>query len=195
MAPGEPDSPLLYERIVFGLGWGARSPAAETASPPGASGSEQGGGAAAAPGGGSSSSSARRRQQLYAKAAALEARPAAPGTKHLAAALGSPTHNMTAQERNKARRQADRQQRRAAKAAGDAPPAGGGGAAGDAAAGAVAGGEAGVGSFEAHTRGIGTRLLTQMGWSPGEGLGKRRHGRAAPLQAERRPRQLGLGYE
>jgi hypothetical protein len=46
-----------------------------------------------------------------------------------------------------------------------------------------------------HTTGIGSRLLAQWGWSEGQGLGRDRQGRAEPLRAERRPKQLGLGFE
>jgi hypothetical protein len=49
--------------------------------------------------------------------------------------------------------------------------------------------------FEAHTRGIGSRLMAGWGWREGEGLGRARQGRPEPLQAVRRERQLGLGAE
>ena len=47
--------------------------------------------------------------------------------------------------------------------------------------------------FEQHSRGIGSRLLRGMGWQPGEGLGAKRSGISAPLQASMRPALAGLG--
>jgi len=39
--------------------------------------------------------------------------------------------------------------------------------------------------FEAHTRGIGSRLLARWGYVSGQGLGVRGQGMPAPLQARR----------
>lgn len=49
------------------------------------------------------------------------------------------------------------------------------------------------GGFQEHTTGIGSKLMQQMGWSAGSGLGRRQQGQAAPISAIRRPKQLGLG--
>ena len=49
------------------------------------------------------------------------------------------------------------------------------------------------GEFEKHTRGIGAKLLAQMGHQVGQGLGKKQQGRVDPIQPVARPKQLGLG--
>ena len=49
------------------------------------------------------------------------------------------------------------------------------------------------GAFEAHTRGIGGRLLARMGFTPGSGLGRNNQGIAAAPVAEERPKRAGLG--
>jgi hypothetical protein len=51
----------------------------------------------------------------------------------------------------------------------------------------------GFGAFEKHTRGIGLRLLTKMGYE-GKGLGIEGQGIVNPIKAVERPRYLGLGY-
>lgn len=50
------------------------------------------------------------------------------------------------------------------------------------------------GDFERHTRGIGSKLMAQMGYlGEGTGLGKEKQGMAEPLKALQRPKKLGLG--
>jgi hypothetical protein len=50
------------------------------------------------------------------------------------------------------------------------------------------------GDFEKHTRGIGSKLMAQMGYlGEGTGLGRDKQGMAEPLQALQRPKKLGLG--
>ena len=51
----------------------------------------------------------------------------------------------------------------------------------------------GFAKFEQHTRGVGSRLMARMGWMEGMGLGAQKHGRAEPVQALRRPKNVGLG--
>lgn len=41
---------------------------------------------------------------------------------------------------------------------------------------------------------IGNRMLQNMGWTPGSGLGRDGKGIAEPIQALQRPKGLGLGY-
>lgn len=41
----------------------------------------------------------------------------------------------------------------------------------------------------------GHRLLSQLGWEPGTGLGKKRQGRLAPVVLPRKTNRLGLGME
>ena len=55
-----------------------------------------------------------------------------------------------------------------------------------------AGGDA-FGAFERHTSGFGGRMLAQMGFTPGEGLGKEKTGMAEPVEATARAKRLGLG--
>jgi hypothetical protein len=51
----------------------------------------------------------------------------------------------------------------------------------------------GFGAFEKHTRGIGLRLLTKMGYE-GKGLGIEGQGIVNPIEVVEIPRYLGLGY-
>ena len=105
------------------------------------------------------------------------------------------TLGVTAQQVKKAQKQQQRNQRRHAKAAtaasadddlGHADAAGLGFSGGSAVSATFAG-------FEAHTSGIGSRLMASWGWVEGQGLGRARQGRPEPLQAQQRPKQLGLG--
>ena len=50
-----------------------------------------------------------------------------------------------------------------------------------------------VGSFEKHTRGIGSKLMLKMGYE-GKGLGKHEQGMIDPILVEKRPNKFGLGY-
>ncbi|XP_026462739.1 septin-interacting protein 1-like [Ctenocephalides felis] len=51
----------------------------------------------------------------------------------------------------------------------------------------------GVGSWEKHTKGIGAKLLLQMGYQPGKGLGKTLQGISAPVQAHVRKGRGAIG--
>jgi tuftelin-interacting protein 11 len=51
----------------------------------------------------------------------------------------------------------------------------------------------GFGAFEKHTRGIGLKLLTKMGYE-GKGLGRKGKGIINPIEVVERPHHLGLGY-
>jgi hypothetical protein len=55
--------------------------------------------------------------------------------------------------------------------------------------------QVGFGEFEKHTKGVGLRILTKMGYEKGKGLGCRGQGIVNPIEVEERPRYLGLGYE
>ena len=50
-----------------------------------------------------------------------------------------------------------------------------------------------IGSFEKHTRGIGSKLMCKMGYE-GKGLGKHAQGIDEPIIVEDRHKYLGLGY-
>lgn len=52
-----------------------------------------------------------------------------------------------------------------------------------------------LGSFEAHTKGFGSKMMAKMGFIEGTGLGKDSQGIMQPIQAIHRPRSLGLGVE
>jgi hypothetical protein len=54
--------------------------------------------------------------------------------------------------------------------------------------------QVGFGAFEKHTKGVGLRILTKMGYEEGKGLGCRGQGIVNPIEVEERPRYLGLGY-
>lgn len=54
-------------------------------------------------------------------------------------------------------------------------------------------GSKGVGNWEQHTRGIGAKLLLQMGYEPGKGLGKALQGIAQPVQAHLRKGRGAIG--
>lgn len=50
-----------------------------------------------------------------------------------------------------------------------------------------------IGTFEAHTKGFGSRLMSKMGFVEGQGLGRDRQGIYSPLEAVKRAKNLGLG--
>ncbi|XP_078433426.1 D111/G-patch domain-containing protein [Wolffia australiana] len=51
----------------------------------------------------------------------------------------------------------------------------------------------GLGSFERHTTGFGSKMMAKMGYVPGSGLGKEAQGIATPLSAVKLPKSVGLG--
>jgi hypothetical protein len=55
--------------------------------------------------------------------------------------------------------------------------------------------QVGFGEFEKHTKGVGLRILTKMGYEKGKGLGRRVQGIVNPIEVEERPQYLGLGYD
>ncbi|CAH8667299.1 unnamed protein product [Dicrocoelium dendriticum] len=52
----------------------------------------------------------------------------------------------------------------------------------------------GFGAWERHTRGIGMKLLEQMGYQPGKGLGSEGQGITTPVQATQRVGKAAVGY-
>jgi len=59
----------------------------------------------------------------------------------------------------------------------------------------ASGAPSGFASWEQHTRGIASKLLAAMGFSPGLGLGKAGQGRVEPVEAVRVAEKRGLGFE
>ena len=54
--------------------------------------------------------------------------------------------------------------------------------------------QVGFGAFEKHTKGVGLRILTKMGYEEGKGLRCKGQGIVNPIEFVERPRYLGLGY-
>ena len=52
----------------------------------------------------------------------------------------------------------------------------------------------GIGKWEKHTKGIGMKLLSKMGFKSGEGLGAERKGISRVVEVKVRPTNLGLGF-
>lgn len=52
----------------------------------------------------------------------------------------------------------------------------------------------GFGAWERHTKGIGMKLLEQMGYQPGKGLGSEGQGITTPVQATQRVGKVAVGY-
>lgn len=50
-----------------------------------------------------------------------------------------------------------------------------------------------IGNWQKHTTGIGSKLLSKMGWDPGKGLGKNLQGIAVPIEAAVRVTGMGIG--
>ncbi|XP_058114172.1 uncharacterized protein LOC131257025 isoform X2 [Magnolia sinica] len=53
----------------------------------------------------------------------------------------------------------------------------------------------GLGAYEMHTKGFGSKMLAKMGFMEGGGLGKDGQGMVEPIEAIKRPKSLGLGVE
>lgn len=63
-----------------------------------------------------------------------------------------------------------------------------------AAAAAAKSATSGFGAWERHTKGIGMKLLEQMGYEPGKGLGSDGRGIVTPVQAVQRVGKVSVGY-
>lgn len=52
-----------------------------------------------------------------------------------------------------------------------------------------------IGYFEKHTKGIGMKLMTIMGYQQGKGLDKHGQGRLQLISIQERPQYEGLGFD
>ena len=146
-------------------------------------------------------------EEAVVEAEATAARPAAaaaPAPAPTPAPAPQPLlHTMTKKQAKQAHKKALKKERRQERRSGGGGGGGGGNGGGsNGAASNAPGGDANAtggnvhhtfAGFEAHTRGIGSRLLGRMGWSPGEGLGRQRAGIAEPIHATQRGKGVGLG--
>ncbi len=54
--------------------------------------------------------------------------------------------------------------------------------------------DGGIGDWEKHTKGIASRIMEQMGYEKGKGLGKTFQGIARPVEAFKRKGKAAIGY-
>ena len=52
-----------------------------------------------------------------------------------------------------------------------------------------------IGTLEKHTKGMGMRLVNNMGYQQGKGLNKHGQGKLQPIYVQEMPKYKGLGYD